>query len=154
KPVNRSVSLTAAFLSLLGCALGGVSSALNVAPLIVLKGGQYLSAFTLEQKQSLALTFLKFSVQTSNLGLGFFGCYCALIGYLILKSTFLPRIVGMGMVIAGLSWLTFLWPPLASSLAPYNMIPGMLGEAALTLWLIVMGVNSEQWKAQESLVQV
>jgi len=56
------------------------------------------------------------------------------------RSNFLPRILGVGMVIAAMGWLTFLWSPLANSLAPYNFLPGMLGEAALTLWLLVMGV--------------
>ncbi len=83
-----------------------------------------------------------------SLSLVFFGFYCLLIGYLILNSTFLPRFVGVGMVIAGLGWLTFLWPPLSRSLSPYNLLPGIAGEGLLTLWLLVMGVNAERWKEQ------
>jgi hypothetical protein len=80
----------------------------------------------------------------------FFGFYCALIGYLILRSTFLPRILGVLMVIAGLGWLTYLSPPFANYLAPYNMASGILGEGSLTLWLMVMGVNVERWREQAS----
>ena len=78
----------------------------------------------------------------------FFGFYCLLIGYLIFRSTFLPRILGALMAFGGLGWLTFLSPPLAHVLSPYNLAPGMLGEGALTLWLLVMGVNEQSWKKQ------
>ena len=80
----------------------------------------------------------------------FFGFYCLLIGYLIFRSTFLPRILGVLMGVASLGWLTFLSPPLANHLSPYNLAPGVLGEGLLTIWLIVMGVNAERWKEQES----
>ena len=78
----------------------------------------------------------------------FFGFYCLLIGYLIIKSTFLPRILGIGMGIGGLGWLTFLSTPLANSLAPWNLAPGMIGEGLLTLWLLAFGVNVQRWKEQ------
>jgi len=78
----------------------------------------------------------------------FFGFYCLLIGYLIFRSTFLPRILSALMVFAGLGWLTFLWPPLANHLSPYVFIPGMLGEGALTVWLLAKGVNAQRWTEQ------
>jgi hypothetical protein len=78
----------------------------------------------------------------------FFGFYCLLIGYLILRSTFLPRILGVLMMFGGLGWLTFVSQPLARSLSPYNMAPGIIGEGVLTLWLLGMGVNAERWMAQ------
>ncbi len=82
----------------------------------------------------------------------FFGFYCLLIGYLIFKSTFLPRFLGLLMAFAGLGWLTFLWPPLAASLSPYNFFPGIIGEGSLTLWLVVMSVNERRWNEQASAV--
>jgi uncharacterized protein DUF4386 len=82
----------------------------------------------------------------------FFGFYCLLIGTLIFKSTFLPRILGAGMALAGLGWLTFASAGLAHSLAPYNMIPGVVGEGALTLWLLVMGVNAARWNERAGLL--
>lgn len=89
----------------------------------------------------------------SNLNpLVFFGFYCLLIGYLIFRSTFLPGILGVLMVFAGLGWLTFLSPPLANYLSPYIFLPGLLGEGALTLWLLVMGVNVQRWKEQACAV--
>jgi hypothetical protein len=67
----------------------------------------------------------------------FFGCYCLLIGYLCLRSTFVPRVVGGLMVVAGAGWLTFLSRQLGQALYPYNMAPGMVGEGAMTVWLLL-----------------
>ena len=81
----------------------------------------------------------------------FFGWYCLLIGYLIFRSTFMPRILGVFMAIAGLSYQLFLSPPLANYLFPYVVKPaGALGELSLILWLLVMGVNNQRWREQAS----
>jgi hypothetical protein len=151
KPVNRSLSLLAAFFSLVGCALGAFSAVLHLAPLAVLESAQYLSVFTPQQLQAAALLLFNLYVQAENIALVFFGFYCLLIGYLIFRSTFLPRILGVLMMTAGLGWLTNLWAPLASSLFPYNVAPGMLGEGALALWLVAMGVNAERWNRQPAV---
>jgi hypothetical protein len=108
KPVNRSLSLLAASLSLVGIIVGPLGLT-SVNPLV------------------------------------FFGFYCLLIGYLIFRSTFLPRALGALMAFAGLGWLTFLSPPLAKSLYPYNLAPGIIGEGALTLWLMAFGVSVPRW---------
>lgn len=80
----------------------------------------------------------------------FFGFYCLLVGYLILRSTFMPRILGVLMAMAGLGWLTFVYQPLANYLAPYHYIMGGIGEGLLTLWLLIVGVNAERWEQQAS----
>lgn len=82
----------------------------------------------------------------------FFGFYCLLIGYLIFQSAFLPRTLGVLMAFAGVGWLTFLSPSLASSLNPYNIVPGFIGEGALTLWLLAKGVDEERWREQAGLI--
>jgi hypothetical protein len=79
----------------------------------------------------------------------FFGPYCLLIGYLIFRSTFLPRFLGVLMAFAGLGWLIFL-SPLASDLSTYLKILGFVAEASLMLWLVVKGVNVQRWKEQAS----
>jgi hypothetical protein len=117
KPVNRSLSLLAAFFSCVGCA-NDVLSLFNLAPYRISS-------------------------------LVFFGPYCLLIGYLIFRSTFLPRILGLLMAFAGLGWLIFL-SPLANHLSTYLKVLGFLAEASLMLWLLVMGVNVQRWKEQAS----
>ena len=149
--VNRALSLTAALFSLVGCAISGVSSIFQFAALVILKGSPYARAFTPEQLQSMAYLFLR--VNGGNIALFFFGFYCVLIGCLIFQSTFLPRALGGLMLFAGLGWLTssfsaFLFPPLATFLAYWIFLPGVIGEGALTLWLLVMGVNVQRWTQQ------
>jgi len=80
----------------------------------------------------------------------FFGPYCLLIGYLIFRSTFLPRILGVLMALAGLGWLAFLSPTVAHALTLHIEVLGIFAEASLMLWLIVMGVNVQRWKEQSS----
>jgi uncharacterized protein DUF4386 len=151
KPVNRSLSLLAAFFSLVGCAIQAFACLFYVAPFVVLGGGQYLSVFKVEQLPALALMFLKLYSQAYSVALVFFGFYCLQIGYLIFKSTFLPRILGVLMAFAGLGWLTFLSPPLAKYLYPHIVLAlAALGEGSLMLWLLVIGVNADRWKEQAS----
>jgi len=148
RPVDRNLSLLAAFFSLVGCAIQASICVFLVAPLVLLGGNRYLSIFSAEQLQALAYLSLGLYGQAFNIAFVFFGFYCALIGYLIFRSTFLPRILGVLMVISGLGWLTFLYPPLRSHLDPYIRVPGIVGEASLTLWLLVMGVNVPRWNKQ------
>src|SRR5271165_4497060 len=102
------------------------------------------------------LVFILGSIRWHPLGVDIamilFGCYCLLIGYLIFRSAFLPRILGVLMAFAGLAWLTFLFPPLTHHLSPYNLAAGVLGQGSLILWLLVMGVNVQRWKKQASAV--
>jgi Domain of unknown function (DUF4386) len=123
----------------------GLQSLLQLAPLVVLGGSPYLSVFNVKQLQALALLFLNLNVQAGSIALVFFGLFQLLIGYLIFRSTFLPRILGALIALAGLGWLIFLWPPLATSLLTYLEVLGFLGEVPLMLWLLLMGVNEERW---------
>lgn len=105
------------------------------------------AAFSLLGCAQSLLGFLDMSVPGLN-PLVLFGCYCLTVGYLILRSTFLPRILGVLMSLGGLGWLTFISPAFSNALSPYNMAPGILGEAALTVWLLAAGVNPQRWKEQ------
>jgi hypothetical protein len=78
----------------------------------------------------------------------FFGPYCLLIGYLIFRSMFLPRVLGVLMALAGLGWLAFVSPTLPHYLSLSIEGLGIVAEASLMLWLIVMGVNDRRWKEQ------
>jgi hypothetical protein len=97
------------------------------------------------------LTFevLQFLPRGVNIGLAFHGFYWILIGYLIFRSTFLPRILG-ATAFAGLCWLTFLSPRLTNYLTPYNLAFAFLLEGLVMLWFLVMGVNVQRWKEQAS----
>ena len=152
KPVNRSVSLLAAFVILVGCAIQALTSLFYLAPLLVLQGGSSVSAFTAEQLQALALVFLRLNDYAFDIYLVFFGLWCVLTGYLIFRSTFLPRVLGVLLAISGLGWVTYLSPPLAHHVYPFIAAASALGEIPLELWLIVKGVNVQRWKEQASAV--
>jgi hypothetical protein len=149
KPVNRSLSLVAAFFGLVASVVHAISSLFHLAPLVLLGGAPYLTVFTVEQLQALALVFLRLRAAAyHNIGLVFFGLYLLLVGILILRSTFLPRILGVLMALAGLSYVPFLSPPLVRSLQPYILVFPGVGQISLCLWLLVMGVNAQRWKEQ------
>jgi hypothetical protein len=117
KPVNRNLSLLAAFFSLVG----------------------------------LIFEVLRWQPHGANIAIVFAGIYCILIGYLIFRSTFLPRFLGVLMAFAGLGWITYLSPSLVKYLSPYNLAASFLGEVSVFLWLLVMGVNVQRWKKQASV---
>jgi len=151
KPVNRTLSLLATFIVLVCCAIQAFSSLFYIAPLFILQGGGGLSAFTPEQLQSLAYMFLRLNAYSFHIDHVFFGLWCFLTGYLIYKSTFLPRVLGVLVTISGLGWMVYLSPPLASYLfIPYIAAASALGEIPLEFWLIIKGVNVQRWQEQAS----
>jgi hypothetical protein len=148
EPVSRSVSLLAAFLGLVGCTIQTVGRLFFAAPLFILGGAHYLNVFDLEQLRALALLSLTVNDRAAGVALAFFGFYSLLTGYLTFRSTFLPRVLGVLGVLAGVGWLTYLSPPLGYRLFPY-LIAFALPSAAMTiLWLLVFGVNERRWNEQ------
>ena len=147
RPVGRVPALLVAFFGLTAIAFQAASTLFNLPVLLVLKGGTSFGAFSAEQLQSMALVFIRWNGQAFNLYLAFFGLCCIIVGYVVTRSTFLPRILGVGEMLAGLGYATYLWPPLANALYPWNLACGV-GEAALGFWLLVFGVNEERWKEQ------
>ena len=151
KPVSRTVAAFVVLFSLMGCAVGLVSSLLFLAPLDFLGGASYLSSFTLGQLQALALTLLTLSLRLNDIGMAFFGLHVISIGYLIRKSTFLPRILGTFLFVAGACYLTgtfanFLALPFRTYLLPFVAVGGLLGEGSLTAWFLAKGVDVERWR--------
>jgi Domain of unknown function (DUF4386) len=150
-PVNRGVSLLAAFFSLVGCTLWVLGCVFYLAVFVALGSSQHTSAFTQEQLQALVLMSLELNGLAFSVGMILFGFYCLLIGYLIFRSNFLPRFLGILVAFAGMGHLfsTFanlLSPAFARLLPLYVKLPGFVGELSLMLWLLVIGVNASRWK--------
>jgi Domain of unknown function (DUF4386) len=130
--------------------LQAVTAIALIAPVVLLGGQHSLTAFTPDQVRALAVAAFQLHNPIYYVALVFFGGYDLLIGYLAFRSTFLPRLIGVFMMITGLGWLTFLIPPLAAQLSPANVGAGAFGEFAMILWLLVMGINAQRWQERAS----
>jgi hypothetical protein len=146
KPVNKSVALTAAAFGFMGCAILAIAYSYELAPLALLGNVRYLAAFTMEQREALSYVFLKFYSLTYGVSLVFFALYLLLIGWLIFRSTFMPRILGVFLML-GVWGLAFLFPPLAVKYLAWLRL-GSIGELLLLIWLLVKGVDSDKWFRQ------
>jgi hypothetical protein len=148
KPVNRSVARTAMVLGLTGCGIKTVARLFYYTPLIFLGGASYLSVFDGNQLQALSLAFLRVNDQGAGIALIFFGFETVLEGWLIIRSTFLPKVLGVLGVIGGLGWLTFLWPPLGNQLFLFVALYALIASIITIAWLFIRGVDEERWRGQ------
>ena len=153
KPVSGTLSMLAAFFRLMHVSIVGISTVYHFAPLVLLGDARFLSTFSTNQSQALALVSLRLHALGYNIALVFFGFHCLLIGYLIWRSAFMPRVLGALMAIAGSCYLTnsfanFLSPAVAGHLFPWILLPGALAEWGLTAWLLVVGLNVQRWNGQ------
>ena len=150
KVVNKRVIMVALVFSLLGTAIESVDLLNHLAPLTLLGGGSYLSAIPAEQLQAQAYLSLRLFELGFAICLVFFGFFLLLLGYLIFRSGFLPRIIGVLLAFEGLCYVV---NSLTNFLAPgYGAIVfsvlavSAVGEISLCLWLLVMGVNIPKWE--------
>jgi hypothetical protein len=149
----KVVSRPLALLALLFIAASATLEAVNVlnylSPLLVLKTPGYAAAFDQAEVQALAAGPIRFFGPGFGIALAFFGGFCATAGYLIARSIFLPRILGVLMILKG-AW--YLYSSFAGILAlEVPDIPlwiHLVPENALALWLLLFGVNEATWRAQ------
>lgn len=152
RPVNREVALLAAFMRLVCAVILAVASLGHFAALHLLRGPDYLKTFSPDQLQSLALLVLKLQGDGYTIALLFFSFACLTLGYLIFKSGYFPRTIGVLMIIAGgcyfiNSLVCFLNPLVGARLFNAGiLVPCFVAELSLTLWLIVKGVDIAKWE--------
>ena len=151
KPAGSRLALVAASLALTGCVIKTVARVFYAAPLLILGGGSTLAVFSAGQLQALALLMLRINDMAAGIALVFFGLSTALNGILIVRSTFLPRLLGIVSVVAGLGWLLFIYPPLGDALFSPILLLGLVGGLLQIGWLLIKGVDAERWNraAQE-----
>jgi hypothetical protein len=155
RPVNKQLVLLALFFNLVSLAVEAISKLFLLLVMPTLRSTDYLRAFEPLQLQALANLALRSHYVAFNIALIFFGCTCLLNGYLIFKSTYLPKFVGVLMQIAGLSYLiacfaALFTPTLADLLIPAILLPPLIGESSLCLWLLIKGVDIKKWNERLS----
>jgi hypothetical protein len=153
KPVNKNLAMLAVLFNLVQTSVL-VANKLNLfTPVFLLGSSDYQTAFTPDQLHALAYLSIKTHAYGFGVGLIFFGIECLILGYLIIKSDFLPGLLGIFMVVAGLcyiinNFLLVLAPDLSNLLF---MIPAFIAEFSLCLWLILKGVNVSKWKEKAAI---
>jgi hypothetical protein len=148
KPVSSTGSLIAAVIGVVGCGIKAFSRLFYIAPSLVLAGTHYLNTFSREQLSSIALLFYNMNEMGAAIAVVFFGFSTLITGWLIIRSTYLPAVLGWFALVGGIGWLSFLWPPLGYRLNLYIAAIGLLGSLATIVWMIVFGVNETRWTEQ------
>lgn len=147
KPVSRTGAMLAAAFELVGCGIKTFSRLFYFAPLVVLGGeAPYLSVFNKEQLDAIALLLFRINDYGAGIALAFFGFATLLQGWLIYKSGFLPRWLGVIGIIGGFGWLTFLSPSLGMQLFRYVALYALIGLLVTIGWLLTVGVDEERWR--------
>jgi hypothetical protein len=158
RPVSRQLVLLALLFNLVSLAVEAISKLFLIVVVPTLGSPDFLKAFEPQQLQVLANLALRSHDVAFNIALIFFGFTCVVNGYLIFKSRYLPRFVGILMQIAGLSYLTACFaalfaPAFADLITPAILLPPLIGESSFCLWLLIKGVNIAKWKERVSALQ-
>jgi hypothetical protein len=155
KPVNKNLILLAVLFTLVQSSVL-VAYKINLMDALFLLGSaDYLKAFEPHQLNALAYLAIKSDAYGFGIGLIFFGFASLILGYLIFKSDYLPKAIGVLMQIAGFCYLTnsfalLLAPKFANTLFPAILLPSFLAELSLCLWLIFKGVNISRWNLKQA----
>jgi hypothetical protein len=155
KVVNRRLALLDVLFGLVATAIEAASLLNQFTPVVLLGGGNYANALPPAQLHALAylpgdLSNVSYSVYGVFYGFGFI---CD--AYLVYKSTFLPRAIGVLLAIDALNYLgvgftTMLAPGVAAHLGAWTGLPTIIAEGSLCLWLLVVGVDAGRWKERAS----
>lgn len=150
RPVQKNLALLAAFFGLISTALYAVAELFYFAPSLILGGADYLKTFSPDQLNTLALFSLKLYGFGGGIFMVFYGVASVLRGYLIYRSGYLPRFLGVLLVVAGLGFIVknfaqVLTPGYASDIL---LLPMFVAGVSLTLWFLVRGVDVLKWEAK------
>jgi len=157
RPVDKNLALLAAFFRLVFAAIYGINGLAHFAAVILLGNASVLKDFNPHQLQDLAYVSLRLHGYGYDISLVFFGIHCLLLGYLIFRSGYIPKTLGVLLMIAAVGYLfnrfaVFVAPAFESKIALFVLLPGALAEYSLCLWLIIMGVNVSKWHAKANRV--
>lgn len=152
RPVSEGLALASALFRFAEAVLGSAAVLLHVAPLVLLSGATYLGAVDSRQLETSSLFSIHLYDYAFGIALIPFGVHCAILGYLIFRSTYLPKTLGVLLALAGICYVanTFalVAAPAAAGVTFLAMLAtGLPAELGLCIWLIVVGVNVPRWNA-------
>jgi hypothetical protein len=153
--VSRRAALLVVFFTLVGTAVEAANLLPLFTPLAILGGGRSVGALTPELTRALAYATLTSQAAGYTIQQVIYSGYLLAAGYVVFRSSFLPRALGALLVIGAICYLTYsfadiLAPDFAAMLVPYIQIPSGVAEISLALWLLIAGVNAGRWQEQAS----
>jgi len=153
KVVNPRLALLALVFIIISTTIEAVNLFNYITPLFTLTLPEYRGAFDPDELQALARGPIRLFGYAFSVSLTFFGVFCALNGYLILRSKFLPAVLGLLMIVAGVTyWINSFQLFLALPI-PYIQWVTLIAELSLALWLLVVGVNEAKWRTRTQALQ-
>jgi Domain of unknown function (DUF4386) len=153
KVVHPRLALLALVFIIISTTVEAVNLFNYITPLFTLTLPEYRGAFDPDELQALARGPIRLFGYAFSVSLTFFGVFCALIGYLIFRSKFLPTVLGLLMIVAGVTyWINSFRLFLALPI-PYVPWVTLVAELSLALWLLVVGVNEAKWRARVQALQ-
>ncbi len=149
KDVNATQARLLVSLVLVSIPISFLNMLNPMAALLLLKDAEFLTAFSLEQRQSMALMFLKFQEYGTGIAEIFWGLWLFPFGWLAYKSGFLPRVLGILLIAAGIGYLIhctayFLFPDSAETVNTIVSLPEMIGELSMVAWLLIKGAREQE----------
>lgn len=151
KPVNKNHAVLMVILILVAIPIAFINELNKFAVLLLLKGGDYLTIIGADQLNSQVMFFLDLHEHGIYIANIFWGLWLLPLGYLVYKSDFLPRILGVLLIIGGFGYLIdsltfFLFPSYKAIVTLIVLGPNFISEFALYIWLLIKGVNIEKWE--------
>lgn len=154
KPVNKDLSLFSGWLRLVNSTIFGVALYNLFSVLYVLRSGKYVNVFASGQLHAQVLLYLNAFNNIWLIGLVFFGLHLFILGYLVYKSGYIPKTLGILLVVASIGYLTDSFANfLLSNYADYEdifllivVVPGIIGELSFTFWLLFRGVKERPFE--------
>ena len=144
KPVNKNITLLFLLLNLGGAAVQCLNMLNLISAALLLSGAEYLKVFQLDQLQALAMLFLNLHESGFMIAQFFFAAWLFPLGYLVYRSGYLPKLLGIILMVEFFAWLLY---PLQFFLFPSVFVTylssavGFIGEFSLALWLLLMGAK-------------
>jgi hypothetical protein len=150
--VRKDLALLAVFFRLIGTAGFAMAQVFYFAALPIIENANQLQSFAPDQLQALAMLSLNVSSYGQAVFTMFYGVGSFLVGYLMYRSDFLPKFIGILVMLAGVGFATrtFTWILAPSYSSPFLLVPAAIAFLTLTIWLLVKGVDTAVWKERET----